>query len=312
MTQIQKYTWLIETVRQFGPMTQKEISDRWANNRNLSEGKPLARQTFLRWINAISLQLGIEIRCDVHDGYTYSIVNYDEAMGEDSLSHWMIDTYAVCDVLSDNRDIRNRISVPQKPSGYGCLVKMLSAIKHNQEIRITYQRFGCEPYDVVVRPLCVRLYDNRWYLIGLRPADGLHRTYSLDRIMALKPTGVIFEEGKNFDAEEYFSNSFGIVMEDGVRPCIIRIRAYGSHVNYMRTLPMHQSQKVLTSGMDEYGEYTDFEYYVAPTYDLVMHLAGLGCMVRVLKPQTLADTMREWMLNAAKMYGLQLSLQEKV
>lgn len=102
----------------------------------------MARQTFTRWVNAISSQLGIEIRCDVHDGYTYSIVNYDDVMKENSLSNWMIDTYALCDVLADNRDIRARISVPQKPSGYECLVKILSAIKHNREICITYRRFG--------------------------------------------------------------------------------------------------------------------------------------------------------------------------
>lgn len=309
MTQIQKYTWLIETLHQFGPLTLRNISDRWADNRNLSEGKELARQTFTRWVNAISSQLGIEIRCDVHDGYTYSIVNYDDVMKENSLSNWMIDTYALCDVLADNRDIRARISVPQKPSGYECLVKILSAIKHNREICITYRRFGGEPHDVTVRPLCVRLYDNRWYLVGERQ-DGLHRTYSLDRILALRPSGTIPEAIKGFDADAYFRDSFGIVKKDNVKPCIITIRAYGSHVNYVRTLPMHQSQKELESGCDEFGEYTDFEYFVAPTYDLVMHLAGLGCMVRVLRPQTLVDSMSEWMVNAAKMYGLRLSSPE--
>ena len=54
MTQMLKYPWLIETIRQFGPLTLKEISGHWENNRNLSEGRPLPRQTFNRWVNAIS------------------------------------------------------------------------------------------------------------------------------------------------------------------------------------------------------------------------------------------------------------------
>ncbi len=311
MTQIHKYTWLIETVRQFGPLTLKEISQRWENNRNLSEGRPLSRQTFIRWINAIAAQLGIEIKCDCHAGYTYFIDNYEEAMDDDRLSHWMVDTYAMCDVLADNRDIRRRISVPPIPSGHSCLVKVLSAIRNNCGLCITYKRFGCDPYDIFVYPLCVRLYDNRWYLVGERQ-DGLHRTYSLDRILALKPSGKIPDSIKAFDADEYFSDSFGIVKEDRAKPCIITIRAYGNHVHYMRTLPMHKSQEEIGVGSDEYGEYADFRYYMAPTYDLVMHIAGLGCMVRVLHPQTLADTMCEWMVNAAKMYGLHLSSHENV
>ena len=116
MTQIHKYTWLIETIRQFGPLTLKEISERWENNRNISEGRTLPRQTFNRWVNAIATQFGVEIKCDVHNGYTYCIDNYEEALPDDSLSRWMVDTYAMCDVLADNRDIRHRISVPPIPS----------------------------------------------------------------------------------------------------------------------------------------------------------------------------------------------------
>lgn len=309
MTQIHKYTWLIETIRQFGPLTLKEISERWENNRNISEGRTLPRQTFNRWVNAIATQFGVEIKCDVHNGYTYCIDNYGEALPDDSLSRWMVDTYAMCDVLADNRDIRHRISVPPIPSGHSNLVKALSAIRNNNGLYITYQRFGCDPYEIFVYPLCVRLYDNRWYLVGERQ-DGLHRTYSLDRILALRPSGTIPEAIKGFDADAYFRDSFGIVKKDNVKPCIITIRAYGNHVNYMRTLPMHQSQEEIGHGTDEYGEYADFKYFMAPTYDLVMHIAGLGCMVRVLKPQSLAETMCDWILNTAKMYGRHLSSSE--
>ncbi len=302
MTQMLKYPWLIETIRQFGPLTLKEISGHWENNRNLSEGRPLPRQTFNRWVNAIATQLGIEIKCDVHNGYTYYIDNYEEAVPDDSLSRWMVDTYAMCDVLADNRDIRRRISVPPIPSGHSNLVKVLAAIRCNRGLCITYQRFGCDPYEILVYPLCVRLYDNRWYLVGERQ-DGSHRTYSLDRIRRIELSGTIPEAIKAFDADAYFRESFGIVKEDKVKSCIIVIRAYGNHANYMRTLPMHQSQEEVGSGTDEYGEYADFKYYMAPTYDLVMHIAGLGCMARVLQPQSLVETMCEWIQNTAKMYG---------
>ena len=303
MTQIQKYKWLIDTVRQLGPLTLKDISGHWENNRNLSEGRPLPRQTFNRWVNAIASQWGIEIKCNCHGGYTYYVDNYEEAIDEDSLGRWMVDTYAMCEVLADNSDIRRRISVPPIPSGHSCLVGVLSAIRSGSGLGITYQRFGCEPYDVFVHPLCVRLYENRWYLVAERK-DGSHRTYSLDRILAIKPVGKSSGVGKDFDADEYFRDSFGIVKEDGVKPCIITIRAYGNHINYVRTLPMHGSQEETGHGTDEYGEYADFEYFMAPTYDLVMHMASLGPMARVLKPQSLVDAMAEYIRNSARMYGV--------
>lgn len=299
MTQIKKYTWLIDLLKREA-LSINEISERWADNRNLSEGKPLSRATFCRWREAISSQLGLFIKCNTHDGYTYYIDD-DDAITGDTVSRWMVNTYAVCNVLTDNRDIRQRISVPQIPSGQTHLVDILSAIRYNKEVSITYCHFGGEPYDVKISPMCVRLYDSRWYVIGVRE-DGEHRTYSLDRVRSVRTTGRESVVDKDFDADEYFRDSFGIVMQDAVKPCRIVLRTYGSHINYMRTLPLHHSQNELAGGKDTHDEYVDFEYYMSSTYDLVMHIAGLGAMVKVLKPASLAEEVVEWLGKAREMY----------
>ena len=50
MIQLQKYTWLIDTIRRAGKISLEEISNRWERNKDLSDYKPLNRATFNRWI----------------------------------------------------------------------------------------------------------------------------------------------------------------------------------------------------------------------------------------------------------------------
>ena len=53
MTQLQKYIWLIDTIRRAGKISLEEISSRWERNKDLSDYKPLSRTTFNRWKDAI-------------------------------------------------------------------------------------------------------------------------------------------------------------------------------------------------------------------------------------------------------------------
>jgi len=71
MLQLQKYTWLIDTIRKARKISLEEISDRWERNKDLSDYKPLSRATFNRWKDAIFSQFGIIISCQRTGGYLY-------------------------------------------------------------------------------------------------------------------------------------------------------------------------------------------------------------------------------------------------
>lgn len=43
MNQLQKYTWLIDTIRRAGKISHKDLSDRWERCKDLSDCKPLHR-----------------------------------------------------------------------------------------------------------------------------------------------------------------------------------------------------------------------------------------------------------------------------
>lgn len=75
MIQLQKDTWLIDTIRRAGKISLEEISDRWERNKELSDYKPLSRATFNRWKDTIFSQFGIIISCQRSGGYLYYIEN---------------------------------------------------------------------------------------------------------------------------------------------------------------------------------------------------------------------------------------------
>ena len=105
----------------------------------------------------------------------------------------------------------------------------------------------------------------RWVKYMNVSGDGSYGVYSFDRIQEISLTDVKFEVRDDFDAQDYFSECFGVVAGDGTPAERIILRVYGKQRYYLHDLPLHHSQKAIGQGEN----YTDFEYYVRPTYDSV-------------------------------------------
>lgn len=295
MTQLQKYLWLIETIRRAGKISHKELSDKWERCKDLSDCKPLHRATFNRWRDAISTDFGIIIECQRVGGYNYYISN-PEDIDENELKKWMLDSFAVGNVIGENLSLKGRILVDEIPSGRDYLTTILAAMRENRIVKFVYKAFKySRSYNITAEPLCVKLYDGRWYLLGHNLDKDTMRIYGLDRIESIEITDKEFKLPKNFLATEYFSNYFGIVTDDTCQPQRIIIRTHPNHTPYLKSLPMHHSQ-LLIEETDKYGL---FEYYLVPTYDFEMKLLQAGELIEVISPITLRNAMME---RISKMY----------
>ena len=62
----------------------------------------------------------------------------------------------------------------------------------------------------------------------------------------------------------------------------IRLKAYREKPHYLRSLPLHHSQREIESNTD----YTIFEYKIAPTYDFIQEILSHGNQLEVLSPDT--------------------------
>ena len=298
MNQLPKYTWLIETIRRAGKISHKELSEKWQSHKELSDCRPLSRATFNRWREAIYDQFSIMIDCQKTGGYLYYIANPRD-IDDDKLRKWMLDSYAVGNVIGENLSLKGRILVDEIPSGRDHLTTILEAMKDNRVVTITYQSFKkLQSHTFPIEPYCVKLFENRWYVVAHNTHYDDIRLYGLDRIENVEVTGETFKLPKDFDAEEYFSTAHGIVVGTGEKPEKIVLRANEAHKPYMKSLPLHHSQRLI----EDAGEYADFELFLAPTYDFVMRLLSVGSMVEVIEPAHLRRTMRGWISDMYQLY----------
>ena len=297
MTQLQKYTWLIETIRRAGKISHKDLSDKWERCKDLSDCKPLHRATFNRWRDAIYEQFGIMIDCQKVGGYLYYIAN-PEDIDEDKLKKWMLDSFAVGNAIGENLSLKGRILVDEIPSGRDHLTTILEAMKENRIVEISYRPFKrSHSYTFTIESYCVKLFENRWYVLGRNNRDEI-KIYGLDRLEEARATDSTFKLPKDFNAEDFFATYYGVVIGDGTKPERIVIRANEDHKHYLRSLPLHFSQREI----EDCGEYADFELYLAPTYDFVMKLLQVGAMVEVISPTSLCKAMKGWISGMYELY----------
>ena len=298
MNQLPKYTWLIETIRRAGKISHKDLSDKWKSHKELSDDRHLHRATFNRWREAIYDQFGIIIECQKTGGYLYFIANPQD-IDDDKLKKWMLDSYAVGNIIGENLSFKGRILVEEIPSGRDHLTTILEAMKDNRIVSVTYHPFRkSQAYTFPIEPYCVKLFENRWYVLAHNIQYGDIRLYGLDRIENVEVTCETFKLPKDFNAEEYFSAAYGIVVGTGEKPEKIIIRAYEDHKHYLKSLPIHHSQRLI----EDVGEYADFELFIAPTYDFVMKLLQVGSMIEVIEPAHLRKTMKGWIKDMYELY----------
>ena len=164
----------------------------------------------------------------------------------------------------------------------------------------TYQPFWQEnPARFDINPYFMKLFKQRWYLLAYNPTKEKILTYSLDRIKQVETTEKRFDLPKDLDFASYFDESFGIISGEEIPAETVRIKVLNNQDAYIKALPLHSSQKVITTN----GDYTIFEYYIKPTYDFRQELLSHGSHVEVLKPEWFREEIKEILKELNKMYS---------
>lgn len=294
-----EYIWLVDTIYQAGRITFAELNEKW-RSREGNGGSCFSRTTFNRHRDAILDIFGIVIECDIKDGYRYYIYNRRELSGN-SISNWLYSTLSVSNILDENISLKDRILLESIPSGNILLRRITRAMREERRILMRYQKYNATtPKSYIAEPYCVKLFKRRWYVLTKIERESKEGTagktekslsvFSLDRIVDIELLQEKFILDKGFDAEEYFSKSFGIMVDNSIRPERIKLRAYGMERFYLRDLPLHPSQRELS----ETEEYADFEVTLRPTSDFKSHLLSRGEWIQVLTPEWLAADIRSW------------------
>ena len=283
---LNKYVWLVETIYRAKKITLKEINRRWTQT-ELSEGEEIPRRTFNNWKNAAEEMFGLVIMCDKHDGDRYYIENRND-LEEGGFQRWLLNTMSVNNTLLENKALSGRILLENIPSGQNFLATVMEAMKKSKLLEITYKSYWSEhEYTFPVAPYCVKLFRQRWYLVGNSVNEGIIRIYALDRVLEANLSDEAFKYSKAFDPEKYFKHCFGIIHDEDCPLETVKLKVSHDQANYLRSLPLHSSQKELVHT----GEYSIFSVEVRPTFDFQQELLWNGDAVEVLEPLWLRKEM---------------------
>ena len=289
-----QYVWLVNTLRRYNRLTLEELNDKWMRD-DVAEGKPLSRTTFNRHRDAVLDMFGVIIDCDAQDGYRYYIEN-PEVLEDDTLERWMLNSLTVGSVLADSESIHDRILLENVPAGEEHLRTLIKAIKTSSKVAVNYARFGHSGYIINVDPYALKLWHQRWYLLA---SNGQYLiTYALDRMREVHILDQTFKLPDDFSPLVFFNEFYGVLTDPLVPLSHIRIRTYGNTPNYLRTLPLHNSQNEVNTTDD----YTDFTFDIRPTFDFISALGALGEGLEVLEPTSLRNELIEWHKRSVKRY----------
>ena len=296
MKQIQlfrQYIWIINTLRLNGKLTLSQLSRKWMDD-CVTDGNPLARSTFNRHRDMILDLFGVIIGCE-EKTYRYYISN-PSVLEDDGLMPWLFSTIAVHGVLADSVAVKDRVVLEDVPAGMEYLSLIVRAIKSNHRLLIGYQKFGVEGYEKVVSPYALKLFHQRWYLLA-RTADDQMRIYALDRLTKAELTTEPFTMPRGFSPKAYFAEYFG-VLTIPVPMAHVVIRAYDTTPDYLRTLPLHHSQREIAST----DQYADFALDLRPTADFQGQLLSHGARIEVLEPESLRQQMAQSLSASLERY----------
>lgn len=295
---LKRYLWLINTLQRGGDMTFEEVAACWERSAVNDNGSVLTKRTFYNHCQAITTHFGIIIECRRGRGYnTYSIIN-PEAIRNNSLIKWAIDSFSLGELLMGNAAISDKILLEDIPSGREWLELVLTALQQNTEIVIDYENFVGIKYSGRIQPLCIKLFKRRWYVLALI-SNGHKRIFSLDRVKSLELTEEQFVYPDDFSPSDYFHDVFGIISGIDQKPERIVIRAYAELPGYLRSLPIHHSQVEISSNED----YTDFAMRLIPTFDFVQELLLHRDQLEVVSPQSLRNEIATLISKMSQRYA---------
>ena len=287
----------MDTILRNEKIDLEHICHLWISN-DVNNGRPLSRTTFYRLRQSIDDMFGIRIECNKQNQY---YISNPEALRDNSTQNWMLRTLTVNNILLDGLSIKDQLLLEDVPIGLEHLETIIKAIKNHHTLTMGYQKFiDPEPYTTRIEPYCLKLFHQRWYLLGKSERkDGRLGIYALDRMTHLSESNQDFSMDPTFDAETYFNSYFGVITDDETPVETIVLRAYPPMDNYLRTLPLHHSQKELSATK----EYSDFEYRLAPTLDFCQAILREGDELEVMAPASLRKHIKEKLKSAANRYS---------
>ena len=281
---LNKYVWLVETIYNAKYISFDEINRRWLDN-DISEGLEIPKRTFHTWINEAEELFGLSILCEHFGDFRYYI-EFPEDIKKGGLRNWLLNTISTSNLLMENKQLKERILLEEVPSVKDHLSPILAAMRTDTSLLVTYQSFWRDESNTFeVEPYCVKLFKQRWYLLGRSPEYKQVRIYALDRILNVEALKKKFKMPKKFEPAAFFDSFYGIIAHEHPDIETVRLKVSAGQSNYLRSLPLHPSQKEVETNDD----HSIFELNLCPEFDFQQEILSKTPEIEVLSPGWLRE-----------------------
>jgi hypothetical protein len=294
-----RYIWLLNTLLNEREISFDDISKLWRDS-NIGDGNLLPLRTFHQHRSAVEELFGVEIKCNASNGYRYYI-STPETLKNNSIRKWLLNSFTLSNMISAGHNMKGRILFEEIPCGTEYLQTVIEAMQKSKELQIDYQQFYGHRETFNIQPYAMKVYHQRWYVVGHIKELGGIRNIALDRTLEMNISDTSFTLPLNFNAEKYYAHTVGIYVNEELKPTKVKIRVYGKQIEYLRSLPLHRSQK---EGASKYGEFCEFEYKLCLTPELSTHILAMGENVEVLEPVELREEIKRRLKECLIKYEL--------
>lgn len=183
-------------------------------------------------------------------------------------------------------------------TGLEHIATLYHAILHKQNLTITYKSFRSDQLQQSnFSPHYLKQYNNRWFVFGAVAGFENSTTYALDRIQEVSNNTEAYQDTTT-DFEEYFEDVIGVTIPQNASLEVIELKVAASLFPYIRSKPLHGSQKVKEVNDD----FAMVELKLLPNYELESVLLSFGESIAVMQPITLRERLKERLKNAVRNY----------
>lgn len=276
------------------PIPFREIHEILLENRDYNLA--CSKRTFERDLKEIESLYGIEIT------YNRSIKAYE--ISEEFISQHeerLMEAFDLLNALNyTEKHSQNLYLEKRKSLGSEHFHGLLHAIGNQLEITFLHEKYWDSQSGKQkrrVHPIALKESHFRWYLVAEDTNDQMIKTFGLDRISDLDIEKHKFPK-KDFDVDEYFKHSFGVVTPNGKKPEEIILSFDAFQGKYVKSLPFHPSQEIIKDNKNELR----IKLFLVPTFDFEKELLSYADRVTVIKPKSLINTLKKRMQDAIDNY----------
>jgi predicted DNA-binding transcriptional regulator YafY len=246
----------------------------------------------------------LPVSADELHGLDFAISILDQFKHLPAIKEFEEAIHKIASTVKMNKEARGendhiQLDKPFIIKGIELVEPILKAISERRVLKFSYQKHGSDLVSQnLLEPYLIRESKNFWYVIGNGISKKDHKilTFALDRIIDLQITPQTFSDDK-IDRKNFYKNVLGVTVGGGA-PEKVLLSFSPQQGNYIKTIPLHNSQQILKDNKAELR----ISLELVINTELKMQLLSYGDKVKVIKPQKLADELKQSAERIVKLY----------